>query len=447
MKELGLSGSPELNVTTEPSVKVKLPQLSIPKFSGSLQDWVTFKDTFLSLVGHSMTIPNIQKFHHLLSAITGDAKRVIQHIPVSEQGFRVAWEILVERYENEINTHIDNIMKLPSLAFENASQLRQIADTTKCNLEVLKAMKQNTDSWDMIIIYILVQKLDNKTKKEWELHISNKELPILQRLYSYTILEHRRNALESLPNHKTNEQRQSSDRKMSHSYVHVKLTCEVCKGSHTVSQCNIFKQLSNNEKYRIVRNNKLCINCLSNKHMIKDCQSHGCKLCGKWHHTLIHRNKDPSGGHRNEKQELSQQQETVQARYHTFKESPETCVLLATAQIKVKDCKGNFHTCRALLDCGSQSNFITESSVRRLGLEQTRSQVPITSINNATSVTNYRVNVEVTSMNNDYTSKLTCLVLPRITSKMPMTYIDTSTWKFPSGVVLADISLHQLTSS
>jgi hypothetical protein len=94
---------------------------------------------------------------------------------------------------------------------------------------------------------------------------------------------------------------------------------------------------------------------------------------------------------------LSQQQENVQAVYHTFKESPETCVLLATAQIMVKDCKGNSHTCRALLDRGSQSNFITESSVRRLGLEQTRDQVPITGINNATSVTNYNLNIEKTS--------------------------------------------------
>jgi hypothetical protein len=197
----------------------------------------------LSLVGDSRTIPNIQKFHYLLSAINGDAKRVIQHKPVSEEGFRVAWEILVERYENErliINTHIDNIMKLPSLTFENASQLHQIVDTTKCNLEAIKAMKQNTDSWDMIIIYILVYKLDNKTKKEWELHIFNKELPTLQQLY--TFLEHRCNALESVSNKpKTNEQRQSSDRKMSHSYVSVKLMCEVCKGSHTVSQCNTFK--------------------------------------------------------------------------------------------------------------------------------------------------------------------------------------------------------------
>jgi hypothetical protein len=154
MKEPELSGSPELHVTTEPSVKVRLPQLSVLKFSGNLQDWVTFKDTFLSLAGDSITIPNIQTFHYLLSAINGDAKRVIQYIPESEQGFRLAWEILVERYENEwliINTLIDNIMKLPSLTSKNASQLHQIVDTTKCDLEALKAMKQITDSWDRLL--------------------------------------------------------------------------------------------------------------------------------------------------------------------------------------------------------------------------------------------------------------------------------------------------------
>jgi len=170
MKELELTGVPESNVTTELAVKPKLPQLSIPKFSGNLQDWVTFKDTFLSLVGYSTTIPNIQKFHYLVSAINGDAKRVIQHIPVSEQGYKVAWEILIERYENErliINTHIDSIMKLPCLTSENSSQPRHLVDITKCNLEALKAMKQNTESWDIIIIYTLVQRLDNKTKKEW----------------------------------------------------------------------------------------------------------------------------------------------------------------------------------------------------------------------------------------------------------------------------------------
>jgi hypothetical protein len=59
LKEREVSGSHESNVISEPAMKVILPQLSIPMFSGHLQDWVTFKDTFLSLVGNSTTIPDI----------------------------------------------------------------------------------------------------------------------------------------------------------------------------------------------------------------------------------------------------------------------------------------------------------------------------------------------------------------------------------------------------
>jgi hypothetical protein len=47
MKELEVAENFELHVTTELSVKVKLPQLSIPKFSGNLQDWVTFNTSRL----------------------------------------------------------------------------------------------------------------------------------------------------------------------------------------------------------------------------------------------------------------------------------------------------------------------------------------------------------------------------------------------------------------
>ena len=184
--------------------------------------------------------------------------------------------------------------------------------------------------------------------------------------------------------------------------------CELCKDSHALSQCHTFKHLSNEETYQLVKKNKLCIYCLINEHMIKNCQSHGCKICEKWYNTLIHRKKQHSQECENRDQESALQQENIQATYHTFKETPVTCVLLATAQIKIKGCKGKLHTFDALLVCGSQSNFITVSAVRSLGLEQIRNQIPITGINNATSVMNYNVNLEITSMKSDYTNELHC---------------------------------------
>jgi len=62
MKELELRGCPESNDRTELVVKPKFPHLSISKIKVNLQVWVTFKHTFLSLVGDSTTIPNIQRF-------------------------------------------------------------------------------------------------------------------------------------------------------------------------------------------------------------------------------------------------------------------------------------------------------------------------------------------------------------------------------------------------
>jgi len=78
--------------------------------------------------------------------------------------------------------------------------------------------------------------------------------------------------------------------------------------------------------------------------MINYCQSHGCKIFGKWHRTLIHRKKQHSQEYDNRDQESAPQQENIQATYHTFKETPISCVLLATVQIKFKDCKGKLHT-------------------------------------------------------------------------------------------------------
>jgi hypothetical protein len=78
----------------------------------------------------------------------------------------------------------------------------------------------------IIIIYTVTQKFNNRTKKEFELHFSNKELPTLHQLY--TFLEYQCNALESLSTkYKKNEQRKSNDREMSHSYESVKPMCGI----------------------------------------------------------------------------------------------------------------------------------------------------------------------------------------------------------------------------
>ena len=56
-------------------------------------------------------------------------------------------------------------MKQPSVPSENATQLRQLIDVTEDQFESVKR-HEPADSWDAVIMYILVQRLENKTESK-----------------------------------------------------------------------------------------------------------------------------------------------------------------------------------------------------------------------------------------------------------------------------------------
>lgn len=54
-------------------IAIKLPDLRLPTFDGSVEKWSTFYDTFSSTVDQNPSLTDIQKFHYLQSALQGEA--------------------------------------------------------------------------------------------------------------------------------------------------------------------------------------------------------------------------------------------------------------------------------------------------------------------------------------------------------------------------------------
>jgi len=66
--------------------------------------------------------------------------------------------------------------------------------------------------------------------------------------------------------------------------------CVVCKNDkHPLYVCPKFKSLPHDRMMTILRENKLCMNCLRPGHFVRQCKSlHHCRQCQKPHHTLLH---------------------------------------------------------------------------------------------------------------------------------------------------------------
>jgi len=438
---------------------LRLPKIELPTFAGGYEEWYAFYDTFHSLIHNVRSIPRIQKFHYLRSALRGDAAAVIQSLEVSAANYDEAWQMLTVRYDNKrliIQKHIKAIFELPAVTKENHAALRSLSDGVLKHVRALKALGRSTDQWGDLLIYLITSKLDVITNKEWENSLTTAEFPTLQNLTEF--LERRCHTLEIIQKKAqpsstfSNTNRQQQQRTAVNVATQGK-NCPICHGEHFVFACESLLKMSIPERITTIRDKSLCLNCLrSSAHRAKDCKSGGCKKCSKKHNTLLHITTST-------KQETSQQ-ETSPAMSIVIiadKEVAYTSSLssnnsgqstskryawLSTAIVKVLNHNNKWLICRVLLEAGSQSNFVTRTLVEKLELTTHNVNVPVVGVNQVVSQIRDKVNIRFCSRLYEYQRSVDCLVLEQITDRIPSVQGEGHNIHIPPNVRLADSSFY-----
>ena len=104
------------NVRSNEGVKAKLPKLELKSFSGKYENGRVY-GTLLNLhLTETLDISRIQKFTYLKSCVTGVVESAITGLPLTEDNYETAIDILRDRFgkpELLISNHMDALVKLP----------------------------------------------------------------------------------------------------------------------------------------------------------------------------------------------------------------------------------------------------------------------------------------------------------------------------------------------
>lgn len=447
---------------------VKLPQIELPKFQGDYEKWLEFRDTYLSLIHKNPEISDISKFHYLKAQLQGNAKQVLHALDISKENYKIAWESLCERYDNTrllVYNHLRSLVDAPNLSNGTSVDMRKMIDTISKHLRALESLKQPVIHWDTLLIFLLSRKLDKNMEQEWEKAKNRDELPTIKEFKEF--LKGKADLLETLEyNHKDNKQVQKNKtiiQKQSYSSSFKGITklsnqsfnttaysnCVFCKGTHYIQNCKDFLKLPNIDRVQQANNLKLCTNCLRDNHFAKYCRSGHCRICRLKHNTLLHIDNDNNKQSGNNLENLiTTKQPNIAEPFPSTSQSNQISmsshvnhsieVLLSTALIQVKDYKGHYHTCRALLDSGSQSNLITSDLCKKLGLEKTSVHLAVVGIGQAVSNISDRCSVLFHSLHNKFELTISCLILSKISENVPSAFVNISSLDIPPHIRLAD---------
>jgi len=225
-----------------------------------------------------------------------------------------------------------------------------------------------------------------------------------------------------------------------------KKSCPVYSQSyHSIYQGPTFMQARPKDSKTLVIKTRLCLNCLWNSHHTNQCSSSKvCKICTLKHHTLLHITSDHTshltsdktlatnkGSDEQEVQVVSAEvANNVVVHHGTTQSTITSTTLLATALIHLHGTNGKTEMCRALLDSGSQSHFMSSALAKRLHLKHQKHDGTVDGISN--TITNVReiTTFDISSCTTSKQYKLNALVTPKITINLPTNKIDISEWKY-----------------
>ncbi|GFY77442.1 DUF1758 domain-containing protein, partial [Trichonephila inaurata madagascariensis] len=420
------------------STEIKLPTLSLPTFSGVIDEWLTFSDLFQAAVTNNQNLTGAQKLQYLKGVLKGDAQKIVQSLPITDGNFQIAWDLLKERYFHKreiLSSLMKKLMNISPITCESHAQILKLVDSTKECVRLLETLDLKVEGTaDIILMFIIQFKLDSTTRGWWERSLDSEKIPSLSELLQFLS-----NHARSLMTEGYGVKRNISNKKVTLVASGFQLHCSYCQNNHNLNKCDAFQNLSVQKRVNFVKSNNICFNCLTQFHRKSACKStNKCRKCGKSHHTLLHF-MTPSEPNSSIPRDANNSVLSASAQVFHPVMSDATNTDTDTALVNVYDSFGGTQLCRVLLDTGSQACLITNSCLERLGLPRKRAHVRISCLGASDTRTNGILEIKFTPHFTSNISFVTSVyVVNKIVGQLPHFSLDSS-WSEPfSDLKLAD---------
>ena len=370
------------NATPSPSQqhvpKAKLPKLEVKKFSGRLQDWQEFWDSFQSSIDKNESLSAVDKFAYLRSLVQEPARSTIAGFALTSANYEAAVQALKKRYGKEIaiqRAHVNDLLDLlPVFRDRDIPRLRKLYDDCETHFRALQALKVNENTYSSMVVPSIMQKLP----ENFRLTITRGE-----EFLTWTVEQLLQAFLKELDLredhfHATSSSKVVRDNHMkggTANALHTKqdnTNCAFCLGKHASENCQRIKD--SKERKSIVMKYARCFKCIKKGHRARDCKVNVlCSKCGQeGHHvSLCERQERQLSPQANEFQVLREQKdESPNAKSPgIFHVGAGGRVALQTARAVIRG-EGYPYRVRVLFDAGSHRSFITSRAAQR-------SQLPV----------------------------------------------------------------------
>ncbi|XP_046854266.1 uncharacterized protein LOC124447403 [Xenia sp. Carnegie-2017] len=411
-----LANTSTSTVSSGARCRVKLPKLEVKKFSGKIQDWREFWDSFESSIHNNDGLSEVDKFTYLRGLVEEPAKSAISGFALTSINYAEALKVLERRYGSKVmvqRAHVNDLMNLKPVYNESdTTRLRKFFDAVETNYRGLEALGVKEETYCEIVVPNLLTKIPNSLKLtitrgrdylEWGM---KDFVDALQA--EVELRECHKLAVGEKEEDQRRRRREPGTASGLFASRNNRLFCAFCCGEHKHEECT--KVTGRQERMQLLPS---------------------CSICDK--------------SNNNQKDERNSREESGQVSVANVHVSTRSRVALQTAQ-GVLIGKGNTRV-RVLFDSGSQKSFVTCDAKRCAKLNVARREwLEVNTFGGGSSKGRMTevVQCEVSAVRGGRKIRVEALVVPHICAiKNEHLEVDKNKYSHLKDLWLSDVNLKQ----
>ena len=270
---------------TTTRVPIKMPTISLPKFSGKREEWTNFWTLFTDLVHNKPELTFSHKFSYLQQSCVDEARELITGFIPNEQGYQNAIKLLNEQFDE---THLLQ-HQLQSKLLSIKAPSHSLEDLKAFRLEYQKIIRTLESSASInghaIIKTLLFNKLNSNTTKKIveragiDFNYDEFDKQLLQLIQQMEFCKSQDERAEK-PKTKVN---------VNSAFVRSATNgnlCVFCSEEHVDFKCPTYVSVSS-RKDRLMKDRR-CFRCGKRGHLAAECRSYlTCHFCKSRHWTAM----------------------------------------------------------------------------------------------------------------------------------------------------------------
>ena len=412
-----------------------LPEWKLTQHNGDPLQWHEWYGQFKSAIDSQYLTDDV-KLTYLKTLVTAKAKTAIAEFAYCGAMYKVALRTLERKFgqpQAVVSAHLDNLSSFLPLKMHNSDNIINYSGCISSLVGVFKSLSYDSDLKSAALLNTAVQKLPPNMKESWSLFTVKMHWVKPTLLDCNDLLKEKAEAHDLMKNTATKARTEDTINPVTNSKVASKAfaantqhksnhkpqqsspstsisSCLVCKGSHQMWECRVFKEKTPTQRAKVVAEAKFCFSCLRGKHTFRQCPSpRKCRKdgCNSSHNTLLHGAEKvfpakPSTNNNINTSKLNigtsrpstdQQQ---QSKTTTLSSVTDVKGLLQVTELKLTNSSGTSTTALALCDTACSNSWVSDSLTAELGLQGTALKLTVKGINRGELIDTKVVQLTVT---------------------------------------------------